>query len=328
MCGNRFYLFNQATKANGGHVDIDWFSNEPDFTEEDYYAPGTLKQYSKADLTLAGLEVSAASMTLLPNERQMLGVTLISESGLKTNVVGSCTFTSTNPEVARVEGGAVVAGGAAGSTTIGVSYADVFGNARTLEVAVKVTPFPLVEGKFNPSIWTTGEFRSSDGYLKTGQWGFGGWQYAAPLDISAYNYLVVRMRQAAGVYSSFRLFDQNSYWTSPAVYDLTGKQEVVVDLHGMVAEKGGAVDPSHIYIAGFWSSGEGPLYIGDVFLSNDGKTAVTAVAGLRPNGEQQVVKTDYFDLGGRQVVRLLDSGVTLVRQQMADGTVRTVKVVR
>ena len=326
--GNRFYLFNQATKANGGHVDIDWFSTEPDFTEEDYYAPGTLKQYSKADLTLADLEVSATSMTLLPNERQMLGVTLVSESGLKTNVVGSCIFTSTNPEVARVEGGAVVAGGAAGSATIGVSYADVFGNARTLEVAVKVTPFPLVEGKFNPSIWTTGEFRSSDGYLKTGQWGFGGWQYAAPLDISAYNYLVVRMRQAAGVYSSFRLFDQNSYWTSPAVYDLTGKQEVVVDLHGMVAEKGGAVDPSHIYIAGFWSSGEGPLYIGDVFLSNDGKTAVTAVAGLRPNGEQQVVKTDYFDLGGRQVVRLLDSGVTLVRQQMADGTVRTVKVVR
>lgn len=130
------------------------------------------------------------------------------------------------------------------------------------------------------------------------------------------------------MFSSFRLFDQNNYWASPAIYELTGKQEVVIDLHDMVAEKGRAVDPSHIYIAGFWSSGEGPLYIGDVFLSNDGKTAVTAVAGLRSNGEQQVVKTDYFDLSGRRIARLLDSGVTLVRQQMADGTVRTVKIVR
>ena len=42
--GQRFYLFNYATQALGGHVDIDWFSTEKAFTEEDYYAPETLAQ--------------------------------------------------------------------------------------------------------------------------------------------------------------------------------------------------------------------------------------------------------------------------------------------
>ncbi|MBR3454757.1 MAG: glycoside hydrolase 43 family protein [Bacteroidaceae bacterium] len=42
--GQRFYLFNYATKALGGHVDFDWFSTEKEFTEEDFYAPETLAQ--------------------------------------------------------------------------------------------------------------------------------------------------------------------------------------------------------------------------------------------------------------------------------------------
>ena len=45
--GQRFYLFNYATKALGGHVDIDWFSTEKTFTEEDFYAPETLAQMAE-----------------------------------------------------------------------------------------------------------------------------------------------------------------------------------------------------------------------------------------------------------------------------------------
>ena len=42
--GQRFYLFNYATKELGGHVDFDWFSTEKEFTEEDFYSPETLAQ--------------------------------------------------------------------------------------------------------------------------------------------------------------------------------------------------------------------------------------------------------------------------------------------
>lgn len=40
--GQRFYLFNYATKALGGYVDFDWFSTEKQFTEEDFYSPEAL----------------------------------------------------------------------------------------------------------------------------------------------------------------------------------------------------------------------------------------------------------------------------------------------
>lgn len=40
--GQRFYLFNYATKALGGYVDIDWFSTEPTYTDERYYSPEVL----------------------------------------------------------------------------------------------------------------------------------------------------------------------------------------------------------------------------------------------------------------------------------------------
>ncbi len=326
--GNRFYLFNQATKANGGHVDIDWFSTEPTFSEDAFYAPGTLKTFSKADLTMADLRVDTTRLTLLPGERQTLNVTLVSASGLQTNVVGSCVIRSSRPDVASVEQGAIVAGTTPGEATVSVTYTDVFGNSLTLDIDVKVTHFPLVDGKFNPSIWEKGTFRSSDGYLLTGTYGFGGWQYAAPLDLSAYKYVVVELKQPAAVFSSFRLFDQNNYWTNPAIVELTGKQKVVIDLHQMTNEKGVAVDPSHIYIAGFWTNGSGPLYIGDVFVSNDGSTPVTAVGQIALDPHFRVVTSEYYDLSGRRLGGLLPQGVTVVRQHLSDGSVRVVKQVR
>ncbi len=36
--GQRFYLFNYATKELGGYVDFDWFSTEKSFTEEEFYS--------------------------------------------------------------------------------------------------------------------------------------------------------------------------------------------------------------------------------------------------------------------------------------------------
>ena len=41
--GQRFYLFNYATKEKGGYVDIDWFTTEKTFTEEEFYSPEMLQ---------------------------------------------------------------------------------------------------------------------------------------------------------------------------------------------------------------------------------------------------------------------------------------------
>ena len=139
---------------------------------------------------------------------------------------------------------------------------------------------------------------------------------------------MIQLKEVASVFSSFRLFDQNSYWSSPAIFELTGKQKVVIDLHQMTSEKGGTVDPSHIYIAGFWTNGSGPLYISDVFVSNDGSTPVTSVRQIALDSDSRVVASEYYDLNGRHVDGLLPQGVTVVRQHMSDGSVRVVKQVK
>lgn len=324
--GNRYYLFNYATKQNGGYVDVDWFSTEPTFSEKKFFAPGTLKQYSRADLTMVDLKASADKMMLLPGEKLPYSVTLTAESGVKTDVSGSCVYTSSDAGVARVEGGYVIAGGDYGETTITATYTDVFGNSRTLSLIVSVTPFPLTEGKFNPSIYSTGSFQESNGCLKTGQWGFGGWRYPQPLDISSYNYLVVKLSKLSTAHPSFRIFDNSSYWSSPYAIDMSNKQKVVIDLHAMKNDKGETVDPSHIYIAGFWSYGSAPIYIENVYLSNDGDNPVTSVQNVEVTSIP--VKVEWYDLSGRRLSCAPNKGISVMKMTMGDGGIVTRKVYR
>lgn len=129
------------------------------------------------------------------------------------------------------------------------------------------SPLALKAGIFNPSIWETGWFDEYSKTLVTGQYGFGGWQYTHGLDLSIYRTLTVELGNdnISGV--SFRLFDKTSYWTSPATYDFGSSRRVVIDLHNMRDATGGWINPSHLYIIGFWSTGGKPIVIQNISLS-------------------------------------------------------------
>lgn len=140
--------------------------------------------------------------------------------------------------------------------------------------AIKKQPlFALTNEWFNPSIWEKGTFDESTGELVTGQYGFGGWQYANGIDLSGYKTLTVELSQKQNVGASFRMFDTNNYWTSPFRVSFGDETKVTIDLHQMKAYKDDActqydhdVDPKHIYIAGFWTMGGKPIYIKKVTL--------------------------------------------------------------
>jgi hypothetical protein len=124
---------------------------------------------------------------------------------------------------------------------------------------------------FNPSIFAEGSFDEETNTLITGQWGFGGWWYNNGIDLSDYGYLVAELGNDNDSGVSFRLFDENSYWSQAALYDFENEHRVVVDLHNMYKQVGDQqvrLDPSHIYIIGFWSTGGKPIIIKDVYLTN------------------------------------------------------------
>ena len=181
-------------------------------------------------------------------------------------VTAKAVMELSDEQVAVLENGKIVAL-KEGSTRLTVSYTSQADITRTLEVEVKViTPFPLTEAMFDPSIWEEGSFDESTRTLVTGQYGFGGWQYAEGLDLSGFKTITVELGNDNSSQVSFRLFDKNNYWSDPAMYDFGNSRKIVVDLHDMKDKNGKTISPSHLYIIGFWSLGGKPIIIDKITL--------------------------------------------------------------
>ena len=183
--------------------------------------------------------------------------------------------------------------------------------------------FSLTEEWFNPNIWEKGTFNETTGELKTGQWGFGGWQYPQGVDLSAHRYLVVELKQQQSCSASFRLFDINSYWSKPYMADFGTSTRQVIDLQNMTAQDDGHhVDPSHIYIAGFWTNGSSPIYINKVYLSDDGVNP-TGISEYE-TGTFDEISREYFSLDGRRLAGPTH-GINIVKVTQNKGKTRIFK---
>ena len=154
-----------------------------------------------------------------------------------------------------------------GEVNVIVAYTSATGVKKDCKLTVKViTPFPLTNAMFNPSIWEPGSFDETTATLITGEYGFGGWQYAEGLDLSEYNTLTVELGNDNNSMVSFRLFDKNNYWSKPATYDFGSSRKVVVQLNAMKDDVGAKIESSHLYIVGFWSLGFKPIIIKSLSL--------------------------------------------------------------
>ena len=215
---------------------------------------------------LTGLEITGVGETLeirMGDSKSMV-VKAVYADGSVAAVTASIEIS--DETVASIENGKIVAH-EEGETVMTVSYTSQAGVTKTLEVAVKViTPFPLTEAMFDPSIWEQGTFDESTRTLVTGQYGFGGWQYAEGLDLSGFETITVELGNDNASQVSFRLFDKNNYWSDPAMFDFGNSRKVVVDLHDMKDKNGNVISPEHIYIAGFWSLGGKPIIIDKITL--------------------------------------------------------------
>ena len=217
---------------------------------------------------LTGLEITGVGETLeiRMGDSKSIIVKAVYADGSVAAVTVDATVEIADETVASVVRGKVVAH-KEGTTKMTVSYTSQAGVTKTLEVAVKViTPFPLTEAMFNPSIWETGTFDESTRTLVTGQYGFGGWQYAEGLDLSAYRTITVELGNDNASQVSFRLFDKNNYWSNPAMFDFGNSRKIVVDLYAMKDKNGNAISPAHLYIIGFWSLGGKPIIIDKITL--------------------------------------------------------------
>ncbi len=152
---------------------------------------------------------------------------------------------------------------------------------------------------FNPSIWETGTFNASDSTFVAGQYGFGGWQYNKPIDLSGYKYIVAVLAEPESNGVEFKVFDTPSYWEVPYAAKFNGGTLIVAELDGMMKnlEFGiQALDTSRIYRVGFWAYGGKPIRIKHVYATNSDPYSL-ALTLMQDEAAGQAV----FDLTGRKV---------------------------
>ena len=165
-----------------------------------------------------------------------------------------------------------------GLTTSEIAY-NTEGKTESMTVKFNSTFFPFINGYLNPSIWEQGTFDEDTHAIKTGKYGFAGWKYPSGIDLSSYRYLIAEMEGGNQAAVSFRLFDQDNYWSDPAFADFGSGTKAVFDLANLKSENGRILDPSHIFIVGFWSLGNSPFTITKVYLSDnpDGESALDKI---------------------------------------------------
>ena len=166
-------------------------------------------------------------------------------------------------------------------------------------------PFELSKEWFNPTILyeNTVTIAPTVSLLKMKKDGFSGWRFTEEegIDLSGYNYLVVRLMRNASKNIYFRLYDTANYWAEPCEFDLGNIKELKIDLHNLQTASGEKLDPSHIRMAGFISTVDNQsIYIKEVFPSMDGETEASAIEA--PIAEDVIKNKDvFYDLSGRRV---------------------------
>lgn len=170
---------------------------------------------------------------------------------------------------------------------------------------------------FVPTIFGDGKFNTETGVFIGGQWGFGGWEYNPPIDLSGYKYLVAELNQPEQNGLELRVFDTASYWEEPYSAKFGGGAIVVSELNGMMKNLPSGIvplDTSEVYRVGFWCYGNSPIHIKHVFATNNNPYESNAVEAIESVYEDGSV----YNLQGIRVANTL-SEVTLPGLYIVNG---------
>ena len=195
---------------------------------------------------------------------------------------------------------------AEGYRMIGKRYAEkmltLLDSVKQIDFDTSETLFPLTPEAFNPSLYLQGTFSkvsSIISFKSTNSGNFGGWRYSKGVDLSSFNYLVVKLRRACSSKPVLKIFDTDDYLNPCYSYEIGTSKTAVVDLRDIKNDKGQALDLSNIYMIGFETNAKDALYMTEVFLSMDGETPATGISSLMPDAGSAA--EGFFDLWGRKV---------------------------
>ena len=268
------------------------------------------KSDENAQFDAVSIIPSATEIVLTPGSKSIFAVYAKDADGKQYNVTRKCTFEPEDPSVAIVDGIQMIAKAESGETNVHVTYTDQSENVVTTDIKVSISLFPLTESGIDPSILGSGTFSSSTKALTTSKDGFGGWKYANSIDISAYKYLVVRLRLASSAKPTVRIYNTTDANGDYFELAMQRSKEAVIELKDLQTKEGKKLNLKNVKMIGFSTAGNAAVYLSQIFFSNDGVNPITGIENLhlspRPLNEGGV-----YNLNG-QHINGLQKGINII----------------
>jgi len=301
--GARFGLFcYSTTPGSEGYADFDWFSTESKFDEANYY-PADFQGYSEDMLTVDRLAVDAAACEMLVGNSTPLTLTATYRDGHTDNVAAQARYTIQG-DCVEISGGRIV-GLSEGTAEVTATYTDPLGHELTETFEVRSTFFPFASKYVNTSFFAQGKYDEATRTFRPGQWGQMGWQYDNGADMSAYKYLVVKLKNTSSS-SHLNIFTSPSIWSANhSTADFGTRKQIVVNLqtakYTSDDKKGQALDTKHVCIVSFWGTGGQDIQVEDVYLTNNDD--YSPITGIADNQMPTVSDSPqpWYDLMGRRM---------------------------
>ena len=297
--GARFGLFCYATQEGSeGYADFDWFSTEDSFNETDFY-PATFEGYSADMLTAEQLSMESNDLEIMVGNNAALQITATYRDGHTENVAAKAKLSTEATDIIAMQNG-TIRGLAEGTAQVTATYTDPMGNELQTTFNVRSTFFPFGKQYINTSLFAQGTYNEKTHTFRPGQWGQMGWEYPNGADMSAYKYLVIKLKQAQNCDAHLNIFTANSIWSDGFETPAFGsKKQIVVNLQTAKIKNGQKLDTKNIHIVCFWANGSGNIVVDDMYLTNNSDYSPMQPSGISTVAGNGQANVNVYSLSGQ-----------------------------
>jgi beta-xylosidase len=304
--GARFGIFNYATQALGGFVDVDWFTTEEQFDEDTYFDPN-FEGYNEEMLTAEGLAVESAEMEVMIGLSKALELTATFKDGHTENVAAKAKYEISDPEALDIQSGMVI-GRKNGRVSVKATYTDPMGNVLTVSFTASSTFFPWGEEYINTTLFGDGTYREATRAFFPGVNGQMGWVYENGVDMSGYKYLVLKLDKVQKVNAAVNIYPQNSIWGNCYSQPIGDATTVVIPLQEIEYTSGDAVgepvNTANIMIVALYAGSNGVIDVSDAYLTNNDDYSPEGVSVNSIHAAPEEADGPIYNLQGMRVDRM------------------------
>ena len=261
---------------------------------------------SENSRTVKSLALAGDSVSLLIGETASLQLVATFMTGRTENVTARAAFQVEDGGCVEVNNGQIKAL-RNGRTTVTASYTDELGNTVSQPFDADVSFFRFESRYVDKDLVGTGVYNEKNHAMKPSAGGQIGWRYAIDVDMSAYKYLVVKLREPQTCDARLNIYtdaDMTNGYTSSPFGDET---LIAIDLSAATyttgPKQGNPLDTQSVRIVSFSGSGSGYMIVSDMYLTNNADYSPETTAVRPAVIGQQSRLVSVYTLSGQLVRR-------------------------